>query len=111
MKGLNSNTFNYLETNKEVLSVGKDIPRFTKNADGSAQDINSVRFFSQCVRLNKPCIIEGLAKSWNAYKLWTTKNGEVNETNDPIGKKYMLNLIGENQLVKVYEMSEDEHKL
>jgi hypothetical protein len=60
--------------------------------------------------LNKPCVIEGLAKSWNAYKRWTTKNGETNETNDPIGKNYMLNLIGENQLVKVYQMTEDDYK-
>lgn len=36
LKGLNSNTFNYLESNKEALLVGKDIPKFTKNADGSA---------------------------------------------------------------------------
>ena len=73
LKGLNSDTFNYLETNKKKLNVNGVVPSFidTWNADKYAEvkkqmplihdmffkEINTVRFFSQCVRYNKPCLV------------------------------------------------------
>ena len=38
LKGLNSNTFNYLETNKKLLGLDKDIPKFQINHDGVDED-------------------------------------------------------------------------
>ena len=53
LKGLNSNTFNYLETNKHILGISKEVA-VMHNED-------TLNFFSNCVRLNKPCIYRGLA--------------------------------------------------
>ena len=52
LKGLNSNTFNYLESNSGTLMVDKDIPLWKKG-----QTVTTIGFFSTCVRLNKPCVI------------------------------------------------------
>jgi len=38
LKGLNSNTFNYLETNKKMLGLDKDIPKFHINHDAREGD-------------------------------------------------------------------------
>ena len=65
LKGLNSNTFNYLESNSGTLMVDKDVPMWKKG-----QTITTIGFFSTCVRLNKPCVIQGLASEWLATKEW-----------------------------------------
>ncbi len=64
IKGLNSNTFNYLENHKERLQLDKAIPVLTKIT-------SSLVFFSTCVRLNRPCILEELAKNWPATLEWS----------------------------------------
>jgi hypothetical protein len=61
LKGLRGNTFNYLsqEQVRRDLLVDKEVPIFS-------EPINSINFFSQCVRLNRPCVFEDLAKQWNS---------------------------------------------
>ena len=70
IKGLNSNTFNYLDSHRDELMVDKRIQVFT--ADAHKDGINTVKFFSICVRVNKPCVFDKLASSWPAVKLWQT---------------------------------------
>ena len=67
LQGLNSDTFNYLETNKKKLNINNAIPTFHDSYKAAqfpevkmqmpftkGQEINTVKFFSQCVRFNKP---------------------------------------------------------
>lgn len=68
LKGMNSSTFNYLENNKEKLLVEKPIPVLMKNEFDS--EPSTQQFFSDCVRLNRPCAFSGLAKKWPAYTKW-----------------------------------------
>lgn len=63
LRGLNSNTFNYLETNKHLLRVDKKIPEY--NIEPS-----TLEFFSDCVRVNRPCIFRKLAADWPASTKW-----------------------------------------
>ena len=69
LKGLNSNTFNYLETNKHILGISKEV------AVMNNQD--TLNFFSNCVRLNKPCIYRGLASNWPAQQKWHDEKNEM----------------------------------
>ena len=63
LKGLNSNTFNYLETHKEPL-------RLTKLLNNYPPQISTLTFMDDCLRINKPCKFEGLAKDWPASGKW-----------------------------------------
>ena len=65
LKGLNSNTFNYLDANRAQLNVDKDIPIFKAGAT-----ISTMNFFGSCVRINKPCVMQQLAADWRATKEW-----------------------------------------
>ena len=72
LKGLNSNTFNYLETNKNLLGLGKAMPEFKIDYESaSARNVNTLEFFSDCVRLNRPCALRNLAQSWPATTKWS----------------------------------------
>lgn len=43
LKGLNSNTFNYLETNKNLLGLGKDMPEFyIDHGEQKSQNVNTL---------------------------------------------------------------------
>lgn len=73
LKGLNSNTFNYLETNKNLLGLGKTMPEFTiEHGNPNARNVNTLEFFSDCVRLNRPCALRSLAEKWPATEKWST---------------------------------------
>ena len=64
VKGLTSNTFNYLSTHNSALYIGnKNTPEydFTKG-----EEPTTVKFFSDCVRLNRPCKLTGMALGWTA---------------------------------------------
>jgi len=69
LKGLNSNTFNYLEANKHTIRA--DTKPIVFEAD---KEITSTAFFSQCVRVNKPCRLNKLAVKWPAYDAFDTLN-------------------------------------
>jgi hypothetical protein len=73
LKGLNSNTFNYLETNKNLLGLGKTMPEFKiEHGNPNARNVNTLEFFSDCVRLNRPCALRSLAEKWPATEKWST---------------------------------------
>lgn len=67
LKGLNSNTFNYLEVHSEPL-------RLSKLLNNYQTQITSNQFIDDCVRINKPCKFEGLAKTWPAFEKWRFSN-------------------------------------
>jgi hypothetical protein len=92
LKGLNSNTFNYLESNSGTLMVEKDVPLWKKG-----QTITTISFFSTCVRLNKPCVIQGLASDWPATKNWGDDLEKDNK---------LLEVIGGDTNVTVHQQSE-----
>ena len=54
LRGLNSNTFNYLEQQKSLLKADTEPLLFSETTTA----VNSINFFSQCVRLNKPCVFK-----------------------------------------------------
>ena len=54
MRGLSSNTFNYLESNRHVLLIDELIPEF----DISDHEPTTLEFFSHCVRFNRPCLFK-----------------------------------------------------
>lgn len=93
LKGLNSNTFNYLDSHRDELSVTRKIPTFSVDPN-DAQSVNTVKFFSQCVRINKPCLLDRLASNWRAIDYWKTGAGKTNDKGEEIGTSYLLNLIG-----------------
>ena len=93
LKGLNSNTFNYLESNSGALMVDKDVPMWKKG-----QTITTIQFFSTCVRLNKPCVIQGLASDWQATKEW---GADLTE-----GGNKLLEVIGNETMVTVHKHNE-----
>ena len=63
LKGLNSNTFNYLTSHSEGL-------RLTKLLNNYGYAISSNQFMDDCIRINKPCKFGNLSKSWPAYDKW-----------------------------------------
>ena len=107
IRGLNSTTFNYMESHSHVLQISNDVPSFKADPNGVAQNVPSVRFFSQCVRLNKPCIFEALAKQWPAYQKWNTLNKvdqeDNNNNNGTTGLGYLEGLLGGDQEVLTFQ--------
>ena len=93
LKGLNSNTFNYLESNSGTLMIEKDVPMWKKG-----QTITTISFFSTCVRLNKPCVIQGLASEWPATKEW---GADLSNTNK------LMDVLGPETKVTVFKHSEE----
>jgi hypothetical protein len=63
LKGLNSNTFNYLTSHSESL-------RLTKLLNNYGYPITSNQFMDDCLRISKPCKFGNLSKTWPAYKKW-----------------------------------------
>lgn len=115
LRGLNSDTFNYLETNKKKLNVNNAIPFFVDTwhaekfeemkkamplVSPELREVNTVKFFSQCVRFNKPCVVNLFALRFNAYKEWQTKGNDR-------AFDYMQDLIGRDKEVMVYEYPHD----
>ena len=58
LKGLNSNTFNYLEEHKDQLNIGKNTKIDEVHTIDATKPIKTQTFFSDCVRLNAPCFMD-----------------------------------------------------
>ena len=86
-----SHTFNYLESQRYFLGLGDEVEKLdtfyfgtdTKVAESerayateydSPSDLPTSEFYSKCVRLNKACVMRGLAKEWPAMKNWNADN-------------------------------------
>ena len=89
LRGLNSNTFNYLQRHTEKLKLHQEIYDFNL----AKQKMTSINFFSTCVKYNKPCRFLNLAAEWPALTKWSQENG---------GQEYLLNLFGENQEIDTF---------
>ena len=63
LKGLNSNTFNYLEMKSDQLRIGKLLNNYPPTMPTNI-------FMADCLRINKPCKFEGLASQWPAFEKW-----------------------------------------
>ena len=90
LAGLNSNTFNYLTSHQESLRIGRDIRKW--NMTGGEQLSHwptTIEFFSDCVRIGRPCHFVGMAKYWPASQKWKTANG---------GADYLKNKFGDSPL-------------
>jgi hypothetical protein len=106
LKGLNSNTFNYLDTHRETLNVDRKMPFFDYL---SSTSIDTISFFSQCVRVNKPCVIDRLAANWRAKDYWRTGGESTNSAGEEIGIEYLRKLIGSETQVRTFDF--DQKKL
>lgn len=93
LKGLNSETFNYLESHSDSL-------RLTKLLNNYQAQISSNQFMDDCVRINKPCKFEGLAQKWPASEKW--------QFNSDTGYKYLIDTIGDYKL-NVYKLVQDDY--
>ena len=63
LKGLNSNTFNYLEDNSEPLRIVKLLNNYPIYMPTNL-------FMADCLRISKPCKFEGMAAPWPAFEKW-----------------------------------------
>jgi hypothetical protein len=71
LAGLHSHTFNFLAKHHESLAIDKE--QDMKSI--KVQSVRSIDFYSNCVSLNRPCKVPGMAKSWPAFKRWNYANG------------------------------------
>jgi hypothetical protein len=55
LKGLNSNTFNYLVDNSSPLKITKKLNNYVPGV------VPTSLFMSECLRISKPCKFEGMA--------------------------------------------------
>ena len=58
--GLNSRTFNYLETHKDQLGIIRNLKQKTVTG------LSPQSFYSDCVSLSRACYLPDMAKSWPA---------------------------------------------
>lgn len=56
----------------------------------------------ECLRINKPCKFENIAKSWPGFEKW--RFNALKEDNSDLGKpyEYLEERIGGNKMVDVY---------
>lgn len=60
LKGLNSQTFNWLQDHSESL-------RMTKLLNNYQAQVSTNLFMDDCVRITKACKFEGLARTWPGF--------------------------------------------
>jgi hypothetical protein len=85
LKGLNSNTFNYLENHRENLLIDNSLPKYNL----TSKELSSMEFFSDCVRYNRPCELKEMAKNWPAIEKWAQTNN---------GTEYLKEKFGEAEI-------------
>ena len=93
VRGLNSNTFNYLEAN---LEISENLPTFDCH-DEECSTILTIDFSGECLRMNQPCIFTDLATYWPATSNWRFKNDQG---------EWMSNLLNGTK-VAMYGMPKD----
>ena len=89
VKGLNSNLFNYLFTNREKTNFQNKIKSFSQS---NLANFDSIKFYSDCVSFNRPCELKQLAKDWPALVKWKDQNYLIDKFGDaPIGAYEAIN--------------------
>lgn len=86
--GLNSQTFNYLQSSSSIekLTITPQIKKV------NVLTTRPVDFYSNCVSRSRPCFMSAMAKAWPAYSNWAYSKG---------GSDYLEDLIG-NTNVNVF---------
>jgi hypothetical protein len=69
LKGLNSDTFNYLAGHSDSLKL-------TQLLNNYQMQLSSNQFVDDCLRISKPCKFEALAKTWPGFDNWKYNSGE-----------------------------------
>eukprot|EP00347_Sterkiella_histriomuscorum_P004339 403360825 len=95
LKGLNSNTFNYLETHSETL-------RLTKLLNNYQAQISTNQFIDDCVRVSKPCKFEGMAKTWPGFT-------KLQYNEEKGGYDYLKNKLGDMQVDVYLDLEADSY--
>ena len=90
LNGLNSNTFNYLESQKSLIGLDDEVTQIT-SFDLTEDDLTTENFYSNCVRLNAPCKLEKMAAEWPALTKWA--DDDVSSC-----KKYLRGLFGKDKI-------------
>lgn len=70
---------------KDVLPSEESFAVKLDNVD----ELPTTEFYSQCVRLNKACVLRGLADKWPAIEKWNAEKG---------GKDYLKEMMGEHKI-------------
>lgn len=82
------------------------------NTNYNKTEATSIAFFNDCVSFSRPCIVEGMAKHWDAYNKWITK--DKTDALD-LENSYLIDMIGEDKLITVYfqnsQNETDERKM
>ena len=101
LKGLNSNTFNYLESQKSLIGLDDEITKVTKfdMTNPEEEKMTTQKFYSECVRLNKPCAFKGMANDWPATTKWAGDQG---------GREYLKGLFKKDQLAVYTSTAKDK---
>lgn len=94
LRGLNSDVFTYLNENRSHLRLDPEIQVMKSSV------VSTISFMQECLRLNRPCVIKGLAENSTAFKKWGFSDRDNETESDPYA--YLIGKIGENE-VKVYE--------
>ena len=79
LKGLNSNTFNHLELYSNYIKV-EDSPYRAKPG------IVPHQFYSECVRLSRPCVFNSVGDDWDATTKWSTFDNGYNYLKNKLDK-------------------------
>jgi hypothetical protein len=82
LRGLNSDVFNYLNEHRDPLGFQKTLPNY------KLSPMSSQFFATMCLRLSRPCLMEGLAKKSGAFEKW-----RFNSSSTPYG--YLLEKLDE----------------
>lgn len=64
LAGLSSQTFNYLSTHDKELNITENVKSMSLVA------ITPQDFYTNCVALNRPCYLTGMARQWKAFNSW-----------------------------------------
>lgn len=69
-------------------------------------EISTIDFFSNCVRINKPCILKDISRQWAAYDLW---NGKTSSKKNSTSTENYFNstLFGPDQKVLTYVLPDE----
>jgi hypothetical protein len=62
--GLNSDTFEYIQANEGDLMISPSIKSV------NAQRVNTLDFYMGCVAVSRPCLLQGMSKTWPAFDKW-----------------------------------------
>ena len=90
LKGLNSNTFNHLQGHSlENLHVQSNL---TLEFQTSKYKVESMDFFTRCVRVNRPCLMLDQASEWPAVTKWDSTRPNVQAPPSQLGPDGNMNI-------------------